>query len=214
MKKLFSFALALVMVLGLASMAQASSPSIDSLLAVTAITSVVTGETVTVNATTTTRRSTTTLDDYDTPLAGLVIEPVANTPAIEALIAKIQEFLASDPIVGNFFPEPVRQEIAKRLPADLTLDDLIMDELIGMTISAVPNGIGDVVVDMTFATQYRPGQAVVPVIVTFDAQGEPDEFIVLDAEVNNLGVFQATFTEETLNKLNGLTFGVAVLSEP
>lgn len=159
---------------------------------------------------TTVRTVTTTEEEEPVEVAAAV---VPNTPEVEAAIEEIAEFLAThagEP-VANFFSDDVKAKILEKLPAGITLDKFVINEIVTVNIEMPVASTEPVEIAFDFATTYEDGQNVVGLVGVPGANGEM-EWIPVEGVVED-GQVKLTFEPEVLAQIAGKPVALAVLSE-
>lgn len=199
MKKFLSMMLVAVLLISVAAFAQASSPSRSA----SDLTSV--------------RPSTSTSSTAaDTTAPEVTIATVAATPEFTAVLDDIQAFISTgDGPVVNFFGDDVKAKLAALLPAGFDLESLTVTELVPMSLAGAATADGELKVEMEFATEFKPGDVVVPIAGVFGSDGEVT-WIPLEGNVVTRGgkaVVEVTFPPEALAAIGDGSFVMGVLSE-
>lgn len=207
--KLIALALSLLLVVSFApvSMASASSVTVDSLTNVVNTTPVSEG---------TSRLY--SLPEGELPLAGFTISIVPDTQNVLDEVEKIQKFLEENPdaTIVDYFGEVVKGDVQALVPDGFDVATLEMFELVTAQATNYSPDITDTWALVQFATPYREGQVVVPVVGVYDDLGNV-EWFALEAEtavVDGRVYVQITFPKDLLDKLQSNPFALAMLSEP
>lgn len=140
----------------------------------------------------------------------LIVSLALEIPAVTAQIQKLQEYIDTGALPASFFGEDALEKIKVKLPEGITVEQLAVNELVTAYVKNYEEGMGDVIVSFTFATQYQDDQTLVAVIGVFDADGNVTWY-VLDTKVED-GLVLITFPVDVLKILNGQAFALAILS--
>lgn len=141
-----------------------------------------------------------------------LVATVPDTPQVTALKEKLLALVTDDgEPVTNYFSDAVKAEIARKLPAGVSLESLQLNEIVTLAAMAYDPAYGDVVTTFEFPTQYEDGEPIVALLCIFDAAGN-EEWIVLEAEAKD-GKVNITFTQEALEKMQNTNAALAILSE-
>lgn len=144
--------------------------------------------------------------------SGMLVEVLEPTEEINKLVANIIAFVGGGQgTVLDFLGEDVKTAIAQILGTNFDLSKLVLNEAVPFTVANANLATGDVTVTFQFNTKYEDG-AVLVAIVGIIAEDGTIEWIVVPAKAVN-GAVELTFTKELLEKLDGKTLVLGILSE-
>lgn len=114
--------------------------------------------------------------------------------AATAVIEEIAQVVQTQP-VASYFGETAIAAVAEKLPAEVSVDSLKLNELTAVKVEAYDSSFGDIVLTLTPAVEYAEN-AVIVVLVGMWVDGElvwaPMDAVVIDGQIS------VTFTQDVL----------------
>lgn len=114
--------------------------------------------------------------------------------AATAVIEEITQVVQTQP-VASYFGETTIAAVAEKLPAEVSVDSLKLNELTAVKVEAYDSSFGDIVLTLTPAVEYAEN-AVIVVLVGMWVDGElvwtPMDAVVIDGQIS------VTFTQDVL----------------